>query len=82
MERLDNGPVMFVYPSETLNEYTEVTGEKLSQRPTDGRRCLMKWPLPLTEKAEKTVRSDDQQQTGSVFWDGLSSSSGGRMPGR
>ena len=23
MERLDNGPVMFVYPSEILNEYTE-----------------------------------------------------------
>lgn len=30
MERIDNGPVMFVYPSEILSEYTETTGEKLS----------------------------------------------------
>lgn len=30
MERLDNGPIMFVYPSEILSEYTEATGEKLS----------------------------------------------------
>ena len=30
MERIDNGPVMFVYPSELLNDYEETTGEKLS----------------------------------------------------
>lgn len=30
MERLDNGPIMFVYPSELLSDYEETTGEKLS----------------------------------------------------
>lgn len=65
MERIDNGPIMFVYPSELLNDYEETTGEKLSP---EGRR----WAALLDEITaafDRKGREDRQAGRPAANWE-------------